>query len=103
MSPPCKVTEGVTEDGQVAWLVTSRASGKGPADTLRIFLEEIHSASENDLGIDPGLQKDGVAKHLKELLPAHPAKMGRPSSRARGCQAVKIWVVTYRTKTTTQT
>src|SRR3546814_15088396 len=46
MSPPCKVTEGVTEDGQVEWLVTSRASGKGPADTLRILLEEIHSDSE---------------------------------------------------------
>src|SRR3546814_14020398 len=76
MSPPCKVTEGVTEDGQVEWLVTSRASGKGPADTLRILLEEIHSDSEHDLGIDPDLQKDGSEKHLQEL-PAHqPASMG---------------------------
>ncbi|HEY9563282.1 MAG TPA: endonuclease NucS [Nocardioides sp.] len=76
MSPPCKVTEGVTEDGQVEWLVTSRASGKGPADTLRILLEEIHSDSEHDLGIDPGLQKDGVEKHLQELLADHPASLG---------------------------
>ncbi|MDT0201016.1 endonuclease NucS [Nocardioides sp. AE5] len=76
MSPPCKLTEGVTEDGQIEWTVTSRASGKGPADTLRILLEEIHSDSEHDLGIDPGLQKDGVEKHLQELLADHPSSLG---------------------------
>src|SRR3546814_13109998 len=54
MSPPCKVPEGVTEDGQVAWLVTSRASGKGPADTLRILPAEIHADSAPDLGTAPG-------------------------------------------------
>src|SRR3546814_13337144 len=77
MSPPCKVTEGVTEDGQVEWLVTSRASGKGPADTLRILLEEIHSDSEHDLGIDPGLQQDGVEKHLQELLRSLELRVGK--------------------------
>src|SRR3546814_16392040 len=62
MSPPCKVTEGVTEDGQVEWLVTSRASGKGPADTLRILLQENHYDSEHDLGIEQARQKAGVKK-----------------------------------------
>lgn len=75
MSPPCTVKEGVTEDGQVEWTVTAKAPAKGVADTLRILIEEIHSDTEHDLGIDPGLQKDGVEKHLQELLADHPATL----------------------------
>ena len=70
MSPPCSVTEGTTEDGQVEWTVTSRTD-----DTLRILIEEIHHDSSHDLGVDPGLQKDGVEKHLQELLAEHPASL----------------------------
>ena len=70
MSPPCSVTEGTTEDGQVEWTVTSRTD-----DTLRILIEEIHHDSSHDLGVDPGLQKDGVEKHLQELLAQHPASL----------------------------
>ena len=29
----------------------------------------------HDLGVDPGLQKDGVEKHLQELLAEHPATL----------------------------
>ena len=75
MSPPCTLREGVTEDGQVEWTVTSRSTAKGPEDTLRILLEEIHHDSSHDLGIDPGLRKDGVEKHLQELLAEHPATL----------------------------
>jgi RecB family endonuclease NucS len=76
MSPPCTVREGVTEDGVVEWTVTGSPSSKhGPNDTLRILLEEIHHDSSHDLGIDPGLQKDGVEKHLQELLAEHPASL----------------------------
>jgi RecB family endonuclease NucS len=76
MSPPCTVREGVTEDGVVEWTVTGSPSSKhGPNDTLRILLEEIHHDSSPDLGIDPGLQKDGVEKHLQELLAEHPASL----------------------------
>ena len=70
MSPPCTVREATTEDGQVEWVVTSRT-----ADTLRILIEEIHHDSSHDLGLDPGLQKDGVEKHLQELLAEHPATL----------------------------
>jgi RecB family endonuclease NucS len=70
MSPPCTVKEGVSEDGQVEWLVTSRTD-----DTLRILIEEIHHDSSHELGLDPGLQKDGVEKHLQELLADHPATL----------------------------
>ncbi|MCW2842960.1 MAG: endonuclease [Nocardioides sp.] len=75
MSPPCTLREGTTEEGQVEWTVTSRASSKGPGDTLRILLEEIVHDSAHELGIDPGLQKDGVEKHLQELLADHPATL----------------------------
>ena len=71
MSPPCTLREGVTEDGVAEWTVTSKTD-----DTLRILLEEIHHESSHDLGVDPGLQKDGVEKHLQELLAEHPAHLG---------------------------
>jgi RecB family endonuclease NucS len=70
MSPPCTLREGVTDDGQVEWTVTSKTD-----DTLRILIEEIVDDSQHDLGIDPGLQKDGVEKHLQELLADHPATL----------------------------
>ncbi|WP_341925865.1 endonuclease NucS [Nocardioides psychrotolerans] len=71
MSPPCTLREGTTEDGQVEWTVTNPKTD----DTLRILLEEIISDSSHDLGVDPGLQKDGVEKHLQELLAEHPATL----------------------------
>ncbi|MFZ2504295.1 MAG: endonuclease NucS [Nocardioides sp.] len=75
MSPPCHLREGTTDDGQVEWTVTSRASAKGPEDTLRILIEEVLHDSQHDLGVDPGLQKDGVEKHLQELLAEHPGTL----------------------------
>jgi hypothetical protein len=76
MSPPCTLREGVADDGGVLWTVTSRASTNGVADTLQILIEEILSDSSHELGVDPGLQKDGVERHLQELLAEHPAHLG---------------------------
>ncbi|GGO85867.1 endonuclease NucS [Nocardioides phosphati] len=75
MSPPCSVVEGSTDEGQIEWTVTAKAKGSAQPDTLRILIEEIHHDSSHDLGIDPGLQKDGVEKHLQELLAEHPATL----------------------------
>jgi len=75
MSPPCTLREGATDDGAVLWTVTSRSSSTGPDDTLQILIEEVLSDSSHDLGVDPGLQKDGVEKHLQELLAEHPATL----------------------------
>ena len=72
MSPPCTVKEGTTEDGTLEWTVT----GTKTDDTLRILLEEVLHDSEHDLGVDPGLVKDGVEKHLQELLADHPGTLG---------------------------
>jgi endonuclease len=71
MSPPCTLLEGRTEDGVVEWTVEAKSG-----DTLRILLDEVISDSAHDLGIDPGLQKDGVEKHLQELLADHPESLG---------------------------
>ncbi|WP_206055568.1 endonuclease NucS [Nocardioides sp. GY 10127] len=71
MSPPCTVVEGTTDDGVPEWVVTSTKTD----DTLRILLADVLHDSEHDLGVDPGLQKDGVEKHLQELLADHPATL----------------------------
>ncbi len=78
MSPPCTVKEGHTEDGQVEWLVEAKSG-----DSLRILVEEILHDSSHDLGVDPGLQKDGVEKHLQELLADHPSTLADGLSLVR--------------------
>ncbi|NLA36593.1 MAG: endonuclease NucS [Actinobacteria bacterium] len=48
------------------WTVTNP---KG--ETLIITIEEVFHDSNHELGLDPGLQKDGVEAHLQELLAAN--------------------------------
>jgi RecB family endonuclease NucS len=72
MSPPCTVREGTSEDGRPEWTVTSPKTD----DTLRILIDEVVHDSSHDLGIDPGLQKDGVEAHLQALLAANPEVLG---------------------------
>jgi RecB family endonuclease NucS len=76
MSPPCTLREDTTDEGASLWTVTSRASAKGPEDTLQILIDEVYSDTSHELGLDPGLQKDGVEKHLQELLAEHPTHLG---------------------------
>jgi endonuclease len=78
MSPPCTLRECVNDDGQVEWTVSSKAD-----DTLRILVEEVLHDSSHELGVDPGLQKDGVEKHLQELLAEHPATLADGLSLVR--------------------
>ncbi|ADD41296.1 protein of unknown function DUF91 [Stackebrandtia nassauensis DSM 44728] len=74
MTPPCSLKE---EDG--LWTVTNNKSG----DTLRITIEEILHDTTHELGVDPGLQKDGVEAHLQELLAADPTPIGEGYSLVR--------------------
>jgi endonuclease len=62
MTAPNTLTEGPT-----SWVVRNP---KG--ETLTITLDEVLADSSHELGVDPGLQKDGVEAHLQELLAAHP-------------------------------
>ncbi|WP_328750572.1 endonuclease NucS [Streptomyces sp. NBC_00285] len=62
MSPPCTLKEG-TGDDEGVWTVINKAGEK-----LIITMEEILHDSSHELGVDPGLIKDGVEAHLQELL-----------------------------------
>ena len=66
MSPPC----WLSEDAGV-WTVRNKAD-----ETLTITLEEIQHDSQHELGVDPGLVKDGVEAHLQELLAEHVRTLG---------------------------
>ena len=70
MSPPCTL-ETLEPDGDQAaagvvelWKVTHRKT----ADQLVVSIHEVLHDSAHELGIDPGLQKDGVEAHLQQLL-----------------------------------
>ena len=62
MSPPCTLKEGADAEEGV-WTVVNKAGEK-----LIITMEEILHDSSHELGVDPGLIKDGVEAHLQELL-----------------------------------
>jgi RecB family endonuclease NucS len=81
MSPPAKLREGTSDDGRVEWLVHGKDGPDG--GTLRILIDEVLSDTRHDLGVDPGLQKDGVEKHLQELLADHPTTLGEGLSLVR--------------------
>ncbi len=77
MSPPCTMQVSdpepeVAEHGVTqVWQVRSK-----DGDTLRILLADVMHDSDHELGIDPGLQKDGVEAHLQALLAEHPTTLG---------------------------
>lgn len=66
MSPPCRL-----EEAPGVWRVVNKAG-----EELRITLEEVLHDSSHELGVDPGLRKDGVEAHLQELLAATPSALG---------------------------
>lgn len=72
MSPPCWLTETAAEpEDSTVWVVENKAG-----EQLRITLENIEHDSAHELGVDPGLVKDGVEAHLQELLAEHVALLG---------------------------
>lgn len=60
------------------WTVTNP---KG--ETLTIHLHDVVADSAHELGIDPGLSKDGVEAHLQELLAADPTVIAAGLSLVR--------------------
>jgi RecB family endonuclease NucS len=72
MSPPCwTVEEAASADEPARWTVQNKAGEK-----LVITFEEVMHDSRHELGIDPGLVKDGVEAHLQVLLAEHVATLG---------------------------
>ena len=78
MSPPCAMAEVEPDETERAegvtavWVVQHAKS----EDRLRVRIHEVHHDSTHELGVDPGLVKDGVEAHLQELLAAHPTTLG---------------------------
>jgi RecB family endonuclease NucS len=66
MTPPC----WLIEDGKT-WIVENKAGEK-----LVITLDEVFHEHDQNLGAEPGLQKDGVEAHLQELLAEHIVTIG---------------------------
>lgn len=85
MSPPCTLTvrepsadlalQGVREQ----WVVQHSRSD----DRLVVHIHEVHSDLSHELGIDPGLVKDGVEAHLQKLLAEQVELLGPGHSLVR--------------------
>ena len=70
MSPPARLTEvdPDEEDREIGVIARWEVSATRTDDRLVIRLFDIVSDTSADLGVDPGLTKDGVEAHLQELL-----------------------------------
>ena len=70
MSPPCTLTVEQPDDESASagviehWRVTHAKTG----DALLVRIYEVLHDSAHELGVDPGLQKDGVEADLQRLL-----------------------------------
>ena len=73
MSPPCTLQEAPG-----VWTVTNKAG-----EQLVLTIEEMLHDSSHELGVDPGLVKDGVEAHLQILLAAHPSALGEGMTLVR--------------------
>jgi endonuclease len=68
MSPPCVLTEEPPDEDapDLIWRVVNKAG-----EQLVITIDELVHDSSHELGVDPGLVKDGVEAHLQVLLAEH--------------------------------
>jgi RecB family endonuclease NucS len=78
MSPPCAMAEVAPEEHEAADGVTAVWSVQHAKseDRLRVLIHEVLHDSSHDLGVDPGLIKDGVEAHLQKLLAEHIHTLG---------------------------
>jgi RecB family endonuclease NucS len=85
MSPPCVMASVTPEDDETrdgvteVWVVAHQKSD----DRLRVLIHEVLHDSEHELGVDPGLVKDGVEAHLQALLAEHIETLGEGYSLLR--------------------
>jgi hypothetical protein len=71
MSPPCFTTE-ISETDKKIITVENKAG-----ERLVITVSQVIHNSTHELGIDPGLVKDGVEAHLQVLLAEHVETFGK--------------------------
>ncbi|TAK70713.1 MAG: endonuclease NucS [Actinomycetota bacterium] len=71
MSAPCQLVVDTDADGRGTWTVTSRS-----LERLVVTVHDVVHDTHHELGVDPGLQKDGVEAHLQQLLALHVSTLG---------------------------
>jgi RecB family endonuclease NucS len=85
MSPPCKLSvsqpdEAAAERGVIeTWTVQQTKTD----DRLIVSIHEVQHDSNHELGVDPGLVKDGVEAHLQKLLAEQVNRLGDDWSLVR--------------------
>ena len=78
MSPPCRLSVGAPDEDAAAagvrevWTVQHTKTD----DRLIVSIHEVLHDSSHELGVDPGLVKDGVEAHLQKLLAEQVATLG---------------------------
>ncbi len=83
MSAPCTITVGEPPEDLEAVIADHEAGltqvwevRNSTGDTLQIAIAEVLHDSSHELGVDPGLVKDGVEAHLQALLAENPGTFG---------------------------
>ncbi len=78
MTAPCAVSEREVEAEEAEAGITQVWTVKNTktADQLVIKIADVFDDISHDLGVDPGLEKDGVEAHLQELLAAQIELLG---------------------------
>ncbi|MDH6235494.1 endonuclease NucS [Cryobacterium sp. CG_9.6] len=85
MSPPCAMSVQEPDADQAAagitalWTVTHLKT----ADELVVSIFDVQHDSAHELGIDPGLIKEGVEAHLQQLLAEHIHLLGEGHTLVR--------------------
>ena len=84
MSAPCSlVVEEAGPDDPAGTAEVWRVRSRKGDDELRVVVAEVLHDHTVELGIDPGLVKDGVEAHLQKLLAAHVGTFGAGWSLVR--------------------
>lgn len=85
MSPPCTlyVSQPSAEAARLGVTEVWTVQHQKTDDCLEIDLHEVLSDTEHELGVDPGLIKDGVEAHLQALLAEHIALLGEGHTLVR--------------------
>lgn len=96
MSPPCtlratsRTAEEAAADDESEWIETWDVTHSKTGDLLRVRIHEFLQDSAHELGVDPGLQKDGVEAHLQALLAENIETLGDGWSLVRREYATAI-------------
>ncbi len=78
MAPPCSMAQTEPDEVETEQGVTQvwQVSHGKRDDTLRVKIHEVLADTTHDLGIEPGLVKDGVEAQLQALLAEHITTLG---------------------------